>query len=202
MSTGLDRITKDPDLQNYWIFRIMAAIIDGIILYIPVWILQSFVLTWMMFGWYGWFGWMVLPLLLGVLEIAYFVFFETTNGASIGKMVLGFKVTTSDGQKPTMDKALIRNISKIYWLLLLLDFILGLLTPGDPYQKYTDRMAGTRVVRTGPVQIPRPSSYPPPPPPPSYGPPPPPPSVTYCSNCGAPLTPGVAYCSRCGRKVS
>jgi len=199
LSTGLDRITKDPDLQNYWIFRIIAAVIDGIVLGIVASALSFVLFPWMLLGWYMWGTY---PLIIGILEIAYFVFFEATNGASIGKMVLGFKVTTLDGQKPTTDKALIRNISKIYWLLLLLDFLLGLLTPGDPYQKYTDRMAGTRVVRTGPVQIPHPSSYPPPPPPPSYGPPPPPPSVTYCSSCGAPLAPGVAYCSRCGRKVS
>jgi len=190
LSTGLDRIAKDPDLQNYWIFRIIAAIIDGIVLVIVASALSFVLFPWMLLGWYMWGTY---PLIIGILEIVYFVFFETTNEASIGKMVLGFKVTTLNGQKPTIDKALIRNVSKIYPPLPLLDFLLGLLTPGDPYQKYTDRMAGTRVVRTGPIQIPRPSSYPPPPPPPS---------VAYCSNCGAPLAPGVAYCSRCGRKVS
>jgi uncharacterized RDD family membrane protein YckC len=172
--------------------RIIAAIIDGVILYIPVWILQSFFFSWMMFGELVWYGWMLSPLLLGILEIAYFVVLETMNGTSIGKTVLGYKVTTLDGQKPTMDKALIRNISKIYGLLLLLDFVLGLITPGDPYQKYTDRMAGTRVVRSEPMQIPRP---------PSYAPPPPQPSVAYCSGCGAPLPSGAAYCPKCGRKV-
>jgi uncharacterized RDD family membrane protein YckC len=55
----------------------------------------------------------------------------------------------TNGNKVTLDKSFIRNISKIYWLLLLLDWIVALVTPGaDRRQKYTDRIAGTTVVQT------------------------------------------------------
>jgi len=69
-----------------------------------------------------------------------------------------------DGGKVPFGKAFIRNISKIYWLFLLLDWIIGIATPGpDRRQKYTDRMAGTTVVS---VKQPFVSAAPPPPPPP------------------------------------
>jgi len=45
--------------------------------------------------------------------------------------------------------AFIRNISKIYWIIVLIDTVIGLATPGDPHQKVTDRIAGTTVVSTG-----------------------------------------------------
>jgi len=197
LSTGLDRITREPEMQGYWIWRFIAAIIDGILLAAVTYMLTLVLLPWMLFGWYMWGTY---PLIIGILEIAYFVLLETMMGASIGKMALGFRVTTLDGQKPTMDKSLIRNLSKIYWLLQLLDFLLGLLTPGDPQQKYTDRIAGTRVVRGGPIQMLSPRY--PPPPPPSYPLPPPSARVAYCPGCGAALPPGVAFCPSCGRKTS
>jgi len=52
-----------------------------------------------------------------------------------------------------MDVAFIRNISKIFWPLYLLDVIVGLATPGEPTQKYTDRIAGTIVVSVAPTTV-------------------------------------------------
>jgi uncharacterized RDD family membrane protein YckC len=99
--------------------------------------------------------------------LIYFPFMEVSSGATIGKKVMGLQVQMVGGGKITFDKALIRNISKIYWLFLLLDWIIGIVTPGpDPRQKYMDRVAGTTVVSTKQVFAP---TVPPPPPP---GPPP------------------------------
>ena len=108
-------------------------------------------------------------------------------------MVLGFKVTTLDGKTPTIEKALIRNISKIHGALLLLDFLLGLVTPGDPYQKYTDRIAGTRVVKMGaPMQMLSPTSSSAPPTAPLVA------STMNCPNCGKPISPDYKVCPYCG----
>jgi hypothetical protein len=65
--------------------------------------------------------------------------------------VVNLKVRTVDGKIPTMDVAFIRNVSKVFWLLYLLDVIVGLATPGEPTQKYTDRIAGTIVVSITPT---------------------------------------------------
>ncbi len=82
----------------------------------------------------------------GILLILYFPLMESTYGASLGKRFLGFKVVSKTGGRPTFVEAFIRNISKIYWLLLLLDVIVGLAVSKGYQQKYSDQLAGTSVV--------------------------------------------------------
>ena len=159
--------------MNHWLYRFLALIIDSIIIGIPVYIIWNFVFWSLFWGgaWWllGYGSWLVLPLLLGIIEVFYFVVLDVSWGATVGKRVLGLQVQMVNGGKVTFDKAFIRNISKIYWLFLLLDWIIGIATPGpDRRQKYTDRIAGTTVVQ---VKQAFPSAAPPPPPPP-----PPPPS--------------------------
>ena len=88
-------------------------------------------------------------LISGVLMIAYSAFAEANwEGATLGKRLIGLKVQTIDGKKISLDKALVRNISKIYPVLPLIDWIIGIVTPGDDRrQKYTDRIVGTTVVQ-------------------------------------------------------
>lgn len=63
------------------------------------------------------------------------------------KKLLGFQVQMTNGGKVDFGKSFIRNISKIYPLFVLLDWIIGVVTPGvDGRQKYSDRIAGTTVV--------------------------------------------------------
>jgi uncharacterized RDD family membrane protein YckC len=87
---------------------------------------------------------------------------EGSSGASLGKKVIGLKVQMLNGGKATFDKALTRNISKIFWPLFVIDIIIGFATPGpDPRQRYFDRVAGTTV-----ISVKQPFAPPPPPPPP------------------------------------
>ena len=65
---------------------------------------------------------------------------------TLGKSIMGLKVTNINGDRPTLGQAFIRNISKIYWILLLLDVIVGLAVQTDYKQKYSDKYAGTIVV--------------------------------------------------------
>jgi len=168
MSTGS---SSQFDL-NHWLLRIVAFIIDSIIIFIVASIIYFFVIlslvasgSWLLL----WGSFLVLPFLLGILEILYFVFMEVYYGATLGKRVLGLQVQTVNGSKVTVDKAFIRNVSKIYWLLLLIDWILAIAIAGhDQHQKYTDRIAGTTVVslRQAFSSVATPPPPPPPPPPP------------------------------------
>ncbi len=165
MSTGS---SSQLDM-NHWLLRLVAFIIDSIIIGIVASIIWFFAIlsllasgSWLLL----WGSYLVLPFLLGVLELLYFVFMEVSYGATLGKRVLGLQVQMVNGSKVTFDKAFIRNISKIFWLFLLIDWILGVATPGhDQRQKYTDRIAGTTVVSV--KQAFSSVSTPPPPPPPS-----------------------------------
>ena len=158
MSTG----SSSQFEMNHWLLRLIAFIIDSIIIGIVASIIS------LIFGgglWQlGWGLYLGFPFLLGILELLYSMFMEASSGATLGKKVLGLQVQMVNGSKVTFDKAFIRNISKIFWLFLLLDWIVGVATPGhDQRQKYTDRIAGTTVVQVKQAFA---TVFPPPPPPP------------------------------------
>jgi uncharacterized RDD family membrane protein YckC len=145
MSTGFEKLRTDTQLQNHWIRRFIAMVIDAVITGIAGWILSlPFLITGIAGGFAFFFVW-------GVIWFIYASFAESSMGLTIGKQVVNLKVRTVDGKIPTMDVAFIRNVSKVFWLLYLLDVIVGLATPGEPTQKYTDRIAGTIVVSTTPT---------------------------------------------------
>jgi uncharacterized RDD family membrane protein YckC len=102
----------------------------------------------------------LLPFITGILSILYFSFMELVYGYTVGKMVMNLKVVSADGKPLSVDRLLIRNISKIFWLFLLLDVVIGLATLGDPHQKYMDRLAGVTVTSTGSPLLPSASSTP------------------------------------------
>ena len=140
---------------SHWVLRLIALIIDSIIIGIVTWILATLIvipliLTGALYSfWLGYGYTLLFPFFLGILEVLYFAILEVAWGGTIGKRLMGLTVQMTNGNKVTIDKALIRNISKIYWLLLLLDWVVALVTPGeDRRQKYTDRIAGTTVVQT------------------------------------------------------
>ena len=166
--------TQENPLQqldiNHWILRVVAFIIDSIIIYIVYFIIFSLLLIPLIFAGGLGFGFafiLLFPFLLGILYVIYFVVLDVVWGGTVGKRILGLRVQMTNGSKVTFDKALIRNISKIYWIFLILDWLLGVVSAGnDKRQKYTDRIAGTTVVKVqGMVTMPPVTSTPPPPPP-------------------------------------
>jgi len=164
MSTG-----SSPQLDmNHWLLRLVAFIIDSIIIGIVAGIIYAILIIFVVLRGGLFFVWgpiLLLGFLLGILELLYFMFMDAYYGGTLGKKILGLRVQMVDGSKVTFEKAFIRNISKIYWLFLLIDWILGVVTPGhDQRQKYTDRIAGTTVVSV--KQAFSSVSTPPPPPPP------------------------------------
>ena len=88
----------------------------------------------------AWFGG-----LAGVFVFLYFFLAEGLYGRTIGKESMGLRVERVDGRRVDFRDSLIRNISKIYWLLLLLDVVVGLGTHGEMSQKWSDRFVGTKV---------------------------------------------------------
>jgi uncharacterized RDD family membrane protein YckC len=155
---------------NHWLLRVFAFIIDSIIVGVVLFVIYLPIVFSLALGGFFWgFGFYFLfPFFAGILEILYFVVMEVFYGETLGKKALGLQVRTVDGNKVTIEKSFIRNISKIYWLFIILDWLIAVITPGhDPRQKYTDRIAGTTVVAShSPVFVSQASSAAPPPPPP------------------------------------
>ncbi|MFQ5909839.1 MAG: RDD family protein [Thermoplasmata archaeon] len=137
-TTGFDQLGNKA-LQEHWLRRLIAIIIDTLIVSIVVLVLGMFLFF---FGFFAW-GW----LFSGMFLFLYVVALEVMMGATLGKRLMSLKVVGIQEQlNPTM--VLVRNVSKIIGILLLIDWIVGMLTPGDPRQKYTDRMIGCTVTRT------------------------------------------------------
>jgi uncharacterized RDD family membrane protein YckC len=145
--TVVESFEKDPHLQDHWIKRAIAYIIDSIIVGVATTILLAIALFPVFIGNpFAFFNIFSFPFAMGLLYILYFSIAETMYGATIGKRLLGLTVVTKTDGKLSFEKAFIRNISKIHQVLLLLDLIGGLITSSDLHQKYTDRIANTTVI--------------------------------------------------------
>jgi len=164
MSTAFSKIGTDRQLQDHWLRRLIAGIIDSIIMSIVAGII-SLILALPTILITGVFLVGAFPFLHGILFFLYASFMEANLGTTIGKQIMNLKVTTMEGKLPSLYKTAIRDISKIYWLLWLIDTLVGMATVGDPHQKYSDRFAGTTVASTITTGLIIPSPPPPPAPP-------------------------------------
>ena len=146
---------------GHWLIRLVAFIIDSIIVSIVAGIILVIAAFAVVFGGFGYY--LVFWLIAGIIYVLYFTLFDVYMGATIGKRLLGLQVQMVNGGKVPFDKALIRNLSKFFGLVII-DWLIGILTPGDKRQKFSDRYAGTIVVQT---KQPFTTAPPPPPPPPT-----------------------------------
>jgi uncharacterized RDD family membrane protein YckC len=89
---------------------------------------------------------MSLPFMMGLIYVLYFAVMESIYGYTMGKKIVNLKVTRTNGKKPSLRNAFIRNISKIHFLILLLDTLAGFFTSKDNHQRYIDQIANTTVV--------------------------------------------------------
>jgi uncharacterized RDD family membrane protein YckC len=139
MVTGFDYLGRDKTLQEHWIRRFAAIVIDWLIIFIPLSLIGRLV------GGWGTFGFLPLSL-TSVLFFLYCALFDYAIGGTLGKMLLGLKSVSVTG-KMDIAQAIMRNISKIFLLILLIDWIVGMaVDTTDPRQKWTDRLVNTSVI--------------------------------------------------------
>ena len=127
----------------------LALIVDALIVFIPLAILTVIFAVFVAISGLTPFG----ILVGGVVSIVWYLIFilynmvmESTYGASFGKRFFRLKVVSKTGSNPNLGETFIRNLSKIYWLLLLLDVIVGLAVSKGYQQKYSDKFMGTSVI--------------------------------------------------------
>jgi uncharacterized RDD family membrane protein YckC len=138
MVTGFDYLSRDRALQEHWLRRFVAIVIDWFVIWIPL----SF-LSWVLS-----FGWLTFWAIgsSGAVFFFYCAFFEYLIGGTLGKMLMRLKVVAISG-KIDLAQALLRNVSKVVPFFLLLDWILGMaMDTQDPRQKWTDQLARTSVM--------------------------------------------------------
>lgn len=138
-ATLLDYLSHYQGLQYHWVRRFVAIVFDAIFVMVPVYVFLVFA-TWMFGGFFGYIG------LGGIILFLYSALFEFSFGATLGKMIMGLKVVSTQG-KLEFPNALIRNITKIYALLLIIEFIVTLVVETtDAHQRYLDKLARTTVI--------------------------------------------------------
>ena len=153
--SGISTLSRDVQAQEYWVKRLLAYVIDAIVVYaviglaaaaaaLPAFLAGVFVPGYSprIFPFGSYFG-----TFAGLLFVLYFTFAEATYGKTIGKAVMGLRVTTESGGRPTLGASFLRNLSKINWVLLLLDVILGLALEVGYTKKFSDRYLGTSVTQ-------------------------------------------------------
>ncbi len=139
MPSAFDLIGHNPALQEHWIRRFFAFVIDVVIVFvIGLFIAIPFsFLTWV--WWISFAFW-------GIIWFLYSMLLEAVFGGTVGKKVVGLRVVAIGGNLDIMH-TLIRNVTKIFGLVFFLDLLIGAATQGDPRQRLFDRIARTTVTR-------------------------------------------------------
>lgn len=73
----------------------------------------------------------VFPYLAPVLGFIYFVTLEKAKGATIGKSLMYIEVRSRNGSNINWPQAIVRNITKIYWVPIIFDWIIGRIMKTD-----------------------------------------------------------------------
>lgn len=158
--TGFDRLMNDRGFQDHWAKRVIAYVIDVVVVSVALFVIvlavalpalttvffsQAYPFTWF---WGFWIGGLA-PLIV----LAYFILAEALFQRTIGKELMGLRVVRVDTRRLDLWSSVVRNISKIAFILLVIDLAVGLGTHGDVHQKYSDRYIGTTVESTNTSRI-------------------------------------------------
>lgn len=131
-------------MQNFWGRRFLALIIDIIIVTLALWIISAVIYPliamtklFMVLNY-----WLVLA---AFIIMGYFTYMEGKDGATLGKILMRIKVNSTDGNM-NYKKAFLRSLSKILWIPLVLDLILGFIF-GDNNDRFLDGVSKTAVFK-------------------------------------------------------
>src|SRR5712664_3552206 len=160
LQTGFDRLKDDKGFQDHWAKRVIAYIIDVAIVSVAAYVLLLAVslpaLPTIFFGQtfpFAWFWGFWLGGIAHLIILAYVFLAEALVARNIGKELIGLRVARLDSKRLDLWSSFGRNISKIAFILLIVDVAAGLGTHGDGRQKYSDRYIGTVVETTNNSRI-------------------------------------------------
>ena len=133
-------------MENSWGRRFVALIVDIIILTLFMYIITAVIF--LLFAGVGIFSvlnyWIFMA---AIIIIVYFTFMEGKTNSTLGKNLLKLQVMTFNGNM-SYKKAFIRSLSKILYIPLIVDVLLGFIF-GDSNDRILNKVSGTYVVRVG-----------------------------------------------------
>ncbi|MCS4537408.1 MAG: RDD family protein [Thaumarchaeota archaeon] len=81
--------------------------------------------------------------------LAYWTYFESTSGQSLGKKVMNLKVVDMNGNVPTLAKAFLQALGKAF--ILVLDVIVGWIFLSENRQRLLNKLTDTLVIKVKPL---------------------------------------------------
>jgi uncharacterized RDD family membrane protein YckC len=130
-------------MENFWGQRFKALLVDIVIITLLLWIISSVIF--LLMARLGIFSVLNYWIFIGaILIIVYFTYMEGKTSSTLGKRLFKLKVKAKDGDM-NYKKAFIRNLSKILWLPLIVDVILGFIFV-DSNDRILDEVSRTYVV--------------------------------------------------------
>ena len=110
--------------------RVVAYVLDFFVLSALMWIVSFF-----LFSAIGakniYQVYQFLPFVVAALILVYFVLTEKLFAASIGKAIMHLQVKSKNGANISWIQAIIRNLTKIYWVPIIFDWLIGKLLRTD-----------------------------------------------------------------------
>jgi uncharacterized RDD family membrane protein YckC len=159
---GSDGAPVEIILAN-WTDRFVAWLIDFIIISIGLVILFALIAFPFWFMHYG--NDMTVDyrnirpthyLLSSLVFFAYWAYFESTSGQSVGKRLLNIKTTDLSGKKVDIKSAVIESFGKSF--LLPIDVILGWIFTNNKRQRIFNKISNTLVIKLTPGKEPSPEN--------------------------------------------
>jgi uncharacterized RDD family membrane protein YckC len=140
-----------------WGDRFLAWLVDFILVSIGLAILFALISIPFWFSYYGDMerafrdGGPLPYIILSLGLLAYWIYFESTTGQSIGKRLLKIKTTDLGGGKIDTKSAVIESFGKAF--LLPLDVVLGWIFTNNKRQRIFNRITNTIVIKLKPTEI-------------------------------------------------
>lgn len=155
MQRRYEAVRATATLKNLWTRRVIAFIIDSLILLVLLAVLSAvlaiILVPVLVFSWDAYGGFFSgFSAIFGLIIVwGYYVALEGSAGATIGKRFMDLRVRSLRGNM-NYTKAFMRSFTKawlpVFTALFALDLIIGFLTGGDPKQRFSDVVADTAVI--------------------------------------------------------
>lgn len=110
--------------------RVVAYVMDFFVVSAFMWIV-SYLLFFLVNPYDSYTVYQYFPYVTPVLILLYFVLCEKFNGATVGKSLMYLQVRSKNGALISWPQAIVRNLTKIYWIPIIFDWAIGKLLRTD-----------------------------------------------------------------------
>ena len=110
--------------------RVVAYLIDFFVVSAFMWIVSYF-LYYIVNPYNSYMVYNYFPYAVPVLILVYFILCEKFNGATVGKSLMYLQVRSKNGSLISWPQAIVRNLTKIYWIPIIFDWAIGKILKTD-----------------------------------------------------------------------